>query len=386
MAQDNYKIQPAYQDDEEIHLGPLWTGIKESFFYLLKKWYLILIWLLIFGGLGLAYAWWYGTKYISTASFAIQGQSASSGLLSSSLSIANSLGLSGSTGKGGGGFDNKFFASLIQSRRVIKESLMLEGMMNGKKDLMANHYIELYKWRTGGLTKKGWNSSPVLKDFKFVSKPLDQLNRLEDSVLNLIYQSIIDNNLTMEYDESSPFNTSTFVTRNYDYSMNMMKLIVDKSAKYFIEDVYELNRKNLGIADSRVDSLGRALKSLDYRVASLQDYTNNLIRQKGTVGVTAAARDRDLLNQQYSAAVNNVELAKVTILTTAPILQVIDDPVFSTTASFVSKVTSFIVGGIIGIFLGSIFTMIARTISESNRKMKERQQLREQNNHDTAAA
>lgn len=386
MAQDNYKIQPAYQDDEEIHLGPLWTGIKQSFRFLLRKWYILLIWLLVFGGLGLAYAWWYGTKYISTASFAIQGQSASSGLLSSSLSIANSLGLQGSVGKGTGGFDNKFFANLIQSRRIVKESLMLEGVMNGKKDLMANHYVELYKWRTGGLTRKGWNSSPVLKDFKFTPKRLDELSRLEDSVLNVIYQNIVDNNLTMEYDESSPFNTATFVTRNYDYSMTMLKLMVDKSAKYFIEDVYELNRKNLGIADTRVDSLGRALKALDYRVASLQDYTNNLIRQKGTVGVTAAARDRDLLNQQYSAAVNNVELAKVTILTTAPILQVIDDPVFSTEASFVSKITSFIVGAIIGIFLGSIFTLIARTIAESNRKMREQQQLREQNNHDTAAA
>ncbi|MGB3077129.1 MAG: hypothetical protein WBB36_17525 [Chitinophagales bacterium] len=385
MAQDSYKIQPAYQDDEEIHLGPLWTGIKQSFFYLLRKWYLILIWLFVFGGLGLLYAWWYGTKYIATTSFAIQGQSASSGLLSSSLSIANSLGLQGSTGKGGGGFDNKFFASLIQSRRVIKESLLLEGMMNGKKDLMANHYIELYKWRTGSLLHKGWNASPILKDFKFVPKPLEQMNRLEDSVLNLIYQSIIDNNLTMEYDESSPFNTATFLTRNFDYSMNMMKLMVDKSAKYFIEDVYELNRKNLGIADSRVDSLGRALKSLDYRVANMQDVTNNLIRQKGKVGVTAATRDRDLLNQQYSAAVNNVELAKVTILTTAPILQVVDDPVFSTTASFVSKVTAFIIGGIIGVFLGSIFTLVARTVSESNRKYLERQQLREQNNQNTAA-
>lgn len=386
MAQDNYKIQPTYQDDEEIHLGPLWTGIKQSFFYLLRKWYVLLIWLVIFGGLGLLYAWWYGTKYIATTSFAIQGQSASSGLLSSSLSVANALGLQGSTGKGGGGFDNKFFASLIQSRRVIKESLMLEGTMNGKKDLMANHYIELYKWRTGSLLHKGWNSSPVLKDFKFVPKPIDQLNRLEDSVLTVIYQNIIDNNLTMEYDESSPFNTATFLTRNYDYSKNMMKLMVDKSAKYFIEDVYKLNRKNLSIADSRVDSLGRALKSLDYRVANLQDVTNNLVRQKGTVGVTAAARDRDLLNQQYAAAVNNVELAKVTILTTAPILQVIDDPEFSTNSLFVSKVTAFIVGGIIGIFLGSIFTLVARTVAESNRKFLERKQLLDQKNQDMSAA
>jgi hypothetical protein len=160
MAQDNYKIQRAYADDEEIHIGPLWTNIKQSFRYIFRKWYILLIWVGIFGGLGLFYAWWYGLKYISTASFAIQGQSASSGLLSSSLSIANSLGLSGSMAKGGGGFDNRFFASLIESRKVIKESLLHEGIMDGKKDVMANHYIDLYRWRTGGLLSKGWNSDP----------------------------------------------------------------------------------------------------------------------------------------------------------------------------------------------------------------------------------
>jgi hypothetical protein len=190
----------------------------------------------------------------------------------------------------------------------------------------------------------------------------------------------------MEYDETSPFNTATFVTRNHDFSMNMMKQMVDKSANYFMEDVYYLNRQNLGVADQRVDSLGRALKSLDYRVAQLQDVTHNLVRQKGTLSTVAAARDRELLNQQYSAAVNNVELAKVTLLTTAPILQIIDDPRYSTQASSVSKPSAFIVGAIIGIFLGSIFVLISRTVKESNRKMQERQRLMQQSEEGTAAA
>jgi hypothetical protein len=128
--------------------------------------------------------------------------------------------------------------------------------------------------------------------------------------MNVIYESIIDNNLTMEYDETSPFNTATFMTRNFDYSMKMMKFMVDKSSGYFMDDVYDLNKDNLNIADRRVDSLGRVLKALDYRVANLQDVTNNLIRQKGSLGVTAASRDRDLLNTQYSAAVSNVGIGE----------------------------------------------------------------------------
>lgn len=387
MAQDNLKIQPAYQDDEEIHLGPLWTSIKDAFKYVLfRRWWALLIWIVIFGCLGLLYSWWYGNKFISTATFAVQGQTAYSGLLSSSISLANALGLQGSTPKGGGGYDNRFFSSLIQSRRVVKESLMQEGEMDGKKDLMANHYINLYHWRTGSLIHKGWNKIPHLKNFKFTPKPLREFNNLEDSIMNVIYQSIIDNNLTMEYDEASPFNTTTFLTRDYDFSKNMLKLMLDKSAGYFMDDVYDLNKKNLSVADKRVDSLGNVLRGLDYRVANLQDITNNLIRKKGALSVTAATRDRDLLNEQYSAAVNNVELAKVTILTAAPILQIVDDPEFSTTISFVSKVTAFIVGGILGGFFGFIFILIARTVKESNRKIKERQERMAENNKGTAAA
>jgi uncharacterized membrane protein YciS (DUF1049 family) len=70
----------------------------------------------------------------------------------------------------------------------------------------------------------------------------------------------------------------------------------------------------------------------------------------------------------------------------APILQIIDDPLFSTEVSLVSKTIAFIVGGIIGVFLGFIFVLVSRMVKESNRKIKERQQQLDQSNQDTAAA
>src|SRR5437868_2050203 len=145
MSQDQqYRIPPVTKtEDEEIQLGPLWTNIKQMFRYVLKKWWVLLIWIIIFSGIAMGYVIWYGKKYISTATFAVEGESPSSGLLSSSLSIANQLGLQGSAAKNST-YNNNFFATLIQSRRVIKESLMQEATMDGKKDLLANHYINLY--------------------------------------------------------------------------------------------------------------------------------------------------------------------------------------------------------------------------------------------------
>jgi hypothetical protein len=384
--QSQYRIPPATKsEDEEISIGPLWTNIKQTFWYVLKRWYILLLFIIAFSALVLVYVWWYGTKYISTASFAVEGETASAGLLSSSLSIANQLGLQGSAAKNAT-YNNNFFATLIQSRRVIKESLMQEATMDGKKDLLANHYINLYHWRTGSLIHKGWNKIPHLKDFYFHQKPLDQLTPLEDSIMNVIYDNILENNLVVTYDATTPFNLATFNTRSHDYSMWMLKYMVDRSANYYMDNVFQLNKKNLTIADTRADSLGRVLKGLDFRVANLKDLSNNVIRQKGLVDVTSAQRNQGLLATQYTAAVNNLELAKVTLLTTAPILQVIDDPIFSTEVSFVRWYIAIIIAAFLGIFIGGIYLVISRSIKLSNEKVKARKQLEEQQHSGTAAA
>ncbi|MEO5674171.1 MAG: hypothetical protein ABIQ74_05965 [Chitinophagales bacterium] len=369
--QPQYIIPSAVKtEDEEIQIGPLWMNIKQMFWYVLKRWYILLIWIILFSAIALVYVWWYGTKYIATTSFTVEGQSASSGLLSSSLSLANSLGLQGSAAKNTI-YNNNFFATLIQSRRVVKESLMQEAVVNGKKDLLANHYVDIYHWRNSTFIRKGWNKNPRLKDFYFQpGKPLDQFTPLEDSIMNVIYNNIIDNNLLVTYDASTPFNIATFNTRSREFSMSMMKNMVNKSASYYMDNVFALNKKNLNIADSRADSIGRVLRGLDYRLANLKDLSNNTIRQKGLVDVTSASRSQGLLATQYSAAVNNLELAKVTLLTTAPILQIIDDPVFSTEASFVRWYIALIVAIFLALFLGSLFLIISRSVSLSNEKLQ----------------
>jgi uncharacterized protein involved in exopolysaccharide biosynthesis len=127
------------------------------------------------------------------------------------------------------------------------------------------------------------------------------------------------------------------------------------------------------------------LKNYDYRVASLQDQSNNIVRQKGLISVNSAAREQALLIEQYSAAVNNVELAKVTMLTTAPILQIIDDPTYSTEVSFVRMSVSLVVGAILGIFFGAIYLVVRRAIILSNEKIKNKVEQQKENSGTAAA-
>jgi hypothetical protein len=229
---------------------------------------------------------------------------------------------------------------------------------------MANHYIKLNGW------KGDWKGTN-LENFSFTSSHLDSVSQVEDSVLNKIYENVIDKNLTVTYDEITPFNSVDFVTRNYDFSSNILDIMIDRTADYYMRNIYSLNLKNLSVADYRVDSIADALRQLDYRVAQLRDLSGNLIKQKGSVELNKAIRDQGLLNIQYSSAVNNLELAKVTLLTSAPILQVIDEPQFSTEVSFVPVITAMIVGGIVGMFLAAGWLILAKVIKDSARRENE---------------
>src|SRR5258706_12101597 len=100
QEQPQYRIPPAYNlEDDEIQIGPFFTSLKQSFFHVLRKWYILLLFIIIFAGLCLGYKVWYGTKWISTTQFAVEGEATSSGLISSALSLANALGLQTSTSK-----------------------------------------------------------------------------------------------------------------------------------------------------------------------------------------------------------------------------------------------------------------------------------------------
>ncbi|MCS6917811.1 MAG: hypothetical protein RMK52_04980 [Chitinophagales bacterium] len=374
MNQQHYPYPPPGTADEEINISAFFSNLRSAFFFVLRRWYVLLLFVGILCGLTLLYAWWYGKKYVAHAAFAVEGQATSSSLLSSALSLANALGIQTAQSKNNT-YTNNFFAELMISRKVVKEALLRKAAINGKEDVLANHYADIAKLRTGGLLTKGWNANPRLRDFSFQPKPLSQLTPLEDSLLEVVYQTLLDKNLEVVFDESSPFNTATFTSRNADLSRFLLKAILEKTSGYYMENVYELNAKNFRVAEMRVDSLGRELRKLDARVAILRDQANNMIRQQGLIALNDAQREQNLLSTQYAAAVNNLELAKVTILTTAPILQVIDNPQYSLEVSYINKSRALVLAVIIGLILGTIYLIILRAVKLSAERLRQQQEL-----------
>lgn len=331
--------QTINKDENEIDFVAIGERLKKSFFYIFKRWWIILIAAIVGGVLGIGLSKWYGTKYTTITVFTVQGQSQTSSILNSAMSLASSLGIGGGKSSSGD-YNNNFFASLIQSRRVLKESLLEKAVINGSKATLAEHYIRVYE-----MDKNLFGSETFLSGFTFKHFTLNSITSTEDSVLTIIYAKILDNNLVVNYDDTKPFNVATITTTSQDLSKNLMKHLIDNTSRYYMENIYELNNDNLKIAEFRLDSLSNALKEMDNRVAAMKDNTNNIIKQSGLVALNAAIRDQGLLSVQYSSAVNNYELAKVALITNTPILNVIDDPSFSTEVKYISMIKAIIIGG-----------------------------------------
>lgn len=337
-------------EETDINYGNILGKAKTIWKYLIRKWWVLLIALVLGGGLGWLIQYMYGVNYTANCTFTIQGQSASSSLLNSALSLASSIGISAKPGTGS--YDNNYFANLMKSRRILKQTLLEDGMINGKKDLMINHFIHITE------LDDDWKDDRRLSGFKFKHNQFSALTRLEDSVLTLLYNSILDKYLTVTYDESSPFNVAKFTTPDYAFSSEIMQKLLDRTSSHYINEMYRLNNENLLIAGRRVDSIANAIRELDAKVAALKDNSNNVIKQSGLVSLNAAIRDQGLLNIQYSSAVNNFELAKVTLTTDTPILEVIDDPKFSTEVSLIPIVIA-IAGGALSFFFIALIGLIA---------------------------
>ncbi len=342
-------LQNNNQNPNEINLPAIYQGIKKSIRYTLSKWYFILAFILIGALCGGLISYLYGINYVATSSYTVQSQQSSS-LLNSALSLASSLGISSKTGTSS--YDNNYFANLMRSKRIVKEVLLSNSTVNGKEDLLANHFYYASKF------KKKWSDDELLKDFKFKHQSINKLSPIEDSVLSLYYDMILDKHLSIVYDPNIPFNQVKVSSISRDFSVAFNKLLLKKISDYYTNTITSYNLINIEIARYRVDSLSNAVKEIDNRVAKLKDASVNIIKQEAMISLNDALRNQSLLNIQYSAAVSNYELAKANMVSSAPILQIIDEPEYSVDVLSISFKLALLIGSLFSFIVSSLIIFL----------------------------
>lgn len=342
--------------DGEISMKDLILKLSEWWKYLLSKWVIIISAGIVCGSIGLIYASSKKTIYKAELNFAIQDSN--SGGLSGAMGLASQFGISLGGAAAGDEFSGENLLGLMRSRSIIEKTLLTNLIVNGKKETLAEFYIDFNKLR------EGWKKDSQLYNLHFLPDiEREKFSLKQDSILNIFYKSIVANNLVVDKVEKKLSIISLKVnSTNELFSKNLAEVLAKVVSEFYVQTKTKKATQNVMILQRQTDSIRRALNSAISGVAQSMDAAPNANPALQTLHVTSQRRQFDVQANTaiLSELVKNLEVAKMSLLQDTPLIQVIDRPILPLEKERLNKLKAIIVGGIIGLFIALIILVLVR--------------------------
>ncbi|ADY53765.1 lipopolysaccharide biosynthesis protein [Pseudopedobacter saltans DSM 12145] len=339
-------------NEDEISLKELILKIKEWISYLWSKKWTIIIAGIIGGALGLAYSFIKKPIYTATTTFVLESGEKGGGL-GAYAGLAAMAGID--LGGGGGGiFQGDNILELYKSRSMVEKALLDTVDIGGKKTSLIDHYVEVNKLR------EKWNQKPETKDVVFNAEP----NRIKDSLMTDIIYVINKNILSVaKPDKKLSIIKVDVKSENEQFSKLFNEKIVQTVNDFYVETKTKKSLDNIAILQHQTDSVKAVMYGAIYQSAAVADATPNLnpTRQVLRTPAVRSQANAEANKAIYSELVKNLEMAKITARKEAPLIQVIDEPVYPLEKDRLGKIKTFLLGGIIFVFL-SVLILLSKKV------------------------
>lgn len=339
------KVQ-ASQSPEYVSVRVLKASYADWKKYLWKRrWKIAAIWAVVLF-LSLAASFIIPRKYTATLSFALQNEEAGGGLSDLASQFGLNLG-GGSMGAFGG--DNLF--ELLQSRMMLERTLLKEQNIDGRRTSLMNMFLDTYgfpeKWRK--------SKDPALLSLSFpVGQERATFSRTQDSVMQVVTAMILQKQLVVEKrNKKLSIGDLAFTSQNERLSKLFVENLMDVTGNYYIQTKMKRSLENYNNLKHEVDSIRRLYAKAVRSQASAVDSSPNAIRQSGLTGVVERTTEMQYLAATYAEMKTNLELARVSMNTNAPLIEVIDAPIYPLKVTKFGKLKAIVVGG----FLGGVFSL-----------------------------
>jgi len=335
------------EDEEMISLKEMILNIKEWWQYLWTKKWLIILAGIIGGLLGLGYAYTKKPIYTATTTFVLESGEKGGGM-SQYAGIASMVGIDLGGGGGGGIFQGDNILELYKSRTMLEKTLLTKALINNHSQTLIERFIELNK------IKERWKDKPELLALRFDISSQKQ-SRLRDSVLGETVNFIRDNYL---------------VATRPDKKLNLIKVQINSPDEVFskmyndqlvnnVNQFYVFTKTkkaldNVNILAKNTDSIRAVMNGSIYTAAAITDATPNLnpTRQvQRTAPLQKSQFAAEANKEMLKVLIQNLEMAKMSLMKDTPLIQVIDQSVFPLAVVKTSKLKSLIVTGVIFGFL-----------------------------------
>ena len=242
---------------------------------------------------------------------------------------------------------------LMKSRLMVEKTLLSPVQIAGKEISLAEYYIQINE------LKEGWSKKPVLANINFpVNADRTKFSLEQDSILEIISQNLIQNNLTIsKKDIKASIITLTVKTDNELFSKLFCEQLLKETSDFYIETKSKKAKLNTALLQHQADSIRSELNIAINGVATALDNVYNLNTAFNIKRTTSTSRQVDvqantvILNQ----LVTQLEIAKVSLRKETPLVQLIDRPILPLEKDKVGKLKSSILGGVFGLFISILY-------------------------------
>lgn len=355
---------------EQAYIGikDLFGYISQLFLFGLSRWKVLMLAGIAGGGLGFLIATFSKPVYHAKLSFLLNENEGGGSLNISSL--ASLAGISGLGGNGNVSEDKLIF--LTSSRSLNGTTLLVTEKIDGREDILANHFIEIYKMRSS------FSSDTCLKNFdRFVHSKLSQLDYRENKALDFIINYIDKQKLfTIEVKKKTGLVAQwagiiilTFKSLNEEFSKVYVEQLYQNLSSYYTNKTIKKQLQNYQLIRQRADSIAGLLYSKEEAGAELYDRNLKMVRMKGLVDIQRSRRETEMLSLMYGEILKNMEIAKFALDNQTPVFQIVDNPSFPLEKKKMSRLYTAIIASIITGFI--VFIGLVMRNNETLKPFKE---------------
>jgi hypothetical protein len=278
---------------------------------------------IIGSSIGVAFAYFDTPKYNAQLKFVMRSDPGSG--LSSGLAGLSSI-LGSGTGPGGSGSGLERVIELIGSDRIIGNAILSEAEVNGKQDLLVNHYIALQGY------KRKWEKDKVLSKVNYPNGvQFTNLDFPQRMSIKMIIGSLIgkDNSskvIGKSFDKKSGVVTLSVTYKNEDFSIALTNAIYKEVIEFYSEQSLAATSNNVQVLTQKADSIRNELYETRRSFAKNSDQALGLLLQQDKVENKSLSFKENMLSLMYAEVQKNLETLKYIEASSMPSFSIIDQP------------------------------------------------------------
>jgi hypothetical protein len=342
--------------DDEVTLKDIILTVKVWWKYFVSKWVILFLAGVLGGAVGLLYAYFQKPVYTAYLSFALE-EDQSSGGLGGALGLASQFGFN-LGGSGGGVFEGDNLLQFMISRSMVEKALLTDVEIKGKRQTLADYYIEFNELRDS------WEGKVGLEDLHFISgTDRSKFNIKQDSVLGEIHKSLISGALTVDkIDKKLSLIEVKVKSVDEFFAKSFTEILTKEVADFYTETKTKKSAVNVAILQKQTDSVRIELNAAILGVASTIDNNPNPNMSRQALRVPSQRRQVDVQANTaiLQELIKNLEMAKVALRNETPLIQIIDRPIIPLKKDRVSKRNSLLTGGFLSGFIVLAYLIFKR--------------------------